>query len=355
VRFGLLHEAAMMILWKILLCVILIFVGMSCKKDESNPVDPIVPGKRDYTWTRDTLFYLGNAQTTMSSMYATSPTNVYVVGHCEVSGGRMWRYDGSSWRPVNVSSVIGGFEAIDGTSPNDIWAVGGRGYFSPDSSYIIDSTLAAHFDGSSWRQVNVLPRRDGLWCLDVVSASVLFAAGGSGVLYKRDGNAWTLYEAGRQYFFSSIAAVSANEAYAFGHVGDDVPPVDSSGSFLFRFDGSSWSKIDSVMRTPNAPPARLGISIYSFAGTLYSSSPNVYQRTGTSWTKLVDAQVGHLFQSATNNIVGVGREVWHFNGYDWQQFSELGSTNHGSDCYSDGKEIFIVGNDGFKSAIIHGK
>jgi hypothetical protein len=347
------REAEMMMVLKILLCAILFFVAMSCKKDESNPIDPIVPGKRDYAWTRDTLFYLGNAQTTMSDMYATSSTNVYVVGHCEVSGGRMWRYDGSSWRTVNVSSVIGGFEAIDGTSPNDIWVVGGRGYFSPDSSYIIDSTLAAHFDGSSWRQVNVLPRRGGLWCLDVVSATVLFAAGEGGVLYKRDGNAWTMFEVGRQYFFSSIAAVNANEAYAFGHVSDDVPPVDSSGSFLFQFNGSSWSKIDSVMRTPNAAPPHMGIGVYAYGSVLYTLGPNVYRRSGSGWMKLADGAVGHLCRSGENNIFAVGREILHYNGIDWRNFTEF-SQGSWFDCFTDGNEFFAVGNDGWKSTILHG-
>ncbi|MCZ6775202.1 MAG: hypothetical protein O7D34_01955 [Ignavibacteria bacterium] len=58
-------------------------------------------------------------------------------------------------------------------------------------------------------------------------------------------------------------------------------PVDSSGSFLFRFGGIGWQIIDSVMRTPGAPPARFGIGVYAAEGYLYTTSPNVYRREGT--------------------------------------------------------------------------
>lgn len=108
------------------------------------------------------------------------------------------------------------------------------------------------------------------------------------------------------------------------------------------------------MYTPAAPPAHMGIGLYSYGGTLYSASPNIYRRLGTSWTKLVDAQVGNLWQSSSNNIIAVGRAVWHFNGIDWMEFSQLYLT-YGSDCFTDGKEVFIVGNDGWRSFIVHGK
>jgi len=315
----------------------------------------MAPGKRNYTWTSDTIFYLGNAQTTMSSIFGASSDNVYIVGHCEVSAGRIWRYDGTGWQRVDLSLIRGYLNAISGSGENDIWIAGGQAFYDSTTMGYLDSTLLVHFDGVQWRQVGV-ERRRGLRCIDVLSPSSVWAGGERGVLYRFNGAGWELHEVGIQYFFSSIAAVSPNEAYAMGHVSDSTPPVDSSGSFLFRYDGNGWRKIDSVMNTPGAPPPHMGIGVYAWGGILYSLSSNVYRRTGNQWTKLVNAGVGHMSQSSPVNIVAVGREVWHYNGIDWMDFPQFyTSPALWFDCYADGREVFIVGNDNLMTFILHGK
>jgi hypothetical protein len=290
----------------------------------------------------------------MDGMFATSPKNVYVVGHCEVSSGRMWHFSGSRWQTVDVSSVRGYLFAIAGTGANDIWVVGGQSYPIPGASYYYDSTLIAHFNGSVWAQITGFPRRGGLWCVKALSPTSVWAAGQEGVLYRLNGTNWELYEVGSQYFFSSIAAISPDEAYAMGHVSDNTPPVDSSGSFLFRFDGHSWQKMDSVMNVPGSPPYHMGIGVYASQGSFYSIGPNVYRRSGNEWKKLVNALVGHMYQDNKYDIIAVGQGVWHFNGIDWQEFSQLPTTSLWSDCYTDGQEAFVVGNDNWRTFILHG-
>jgi hypothetical protein len=332
-----------------------LFPYSACKKD-STPEPPVfTPGKRDYAWSSDTLFYLGNAQTTMQSMYASSPTNVYTVGHCEVSGGRMWRFNGARWQTVNLSAIRGYLNAIAGSGANDIWVAGGQAFPIPGSYQNYDSTLIVHFDGAQWSQITGFPRRGGLWCVAAYSATSVWAGGGEGVLYRFNGVSWDLHEVGSQYFFSSIAALNSNEAFAIGHVSDSAPPVDSSGSYLFRFNGTTWQKLDSVMNTPSAPPPHMGTGVYTWGGVLYTIGPNVYRRTGDQWTKLVDAQVGFMSQSSAYNIFAVAQGVWHFNGVDWQEFSQFRTTSFWFDCYTDGQEVFIIGNDNWKTTILHGR
>jgi hypothetical protein len=322
-------------------------------------VEPDQPTRRDpgsYTWTSDTLFYLGNAQTTMSSIYATSPQNVYVVGHCEVSAGRIWHFNGIAWQPVDLSAIRGDLTAIDGSSANNIWIAGAQLSYDPVSGRLFDSTMIAHFDGASWSKPRPFPRKGSLWCVDVVSPTSVWAGGALGLLYRLNGTQWELYELGQQYFVSSIAAVSANEAYAVGHVSDEVAPVDSSGSFLFRFNGGQWQVIDSVMRTPGAPSPHCGIGVYASGGVLYSISPNVYRRSGTGWMKLVDGMVGHMGMSSPENIFAVGVPVLCFNGFEWKELTQFHrNPAFWFACYTDGTEAFIVGNDNWKSVILHGK
>ncbi len=335
-----------------ILCCCLMLVG-GCKK-ESKPVSPeTITGKRDYTWVRDTIQYLGNAQTAMQSMYGTSGNNVFIVGHCEVMGGRMYHYDGSGWQPVALSSIRGSFNAIGGSSASNIWVVGAVTNVDPHTGGLIDSNLIVRFDGSTWTRHSVVGK-GSLWCVSVFSQTLVWAGGSDGTVLRFDGAAWSTDSLGRQYFVSSIAAVSNSLAYCIAHVEDNTLPIDSAGSFLFRFDGTHWEKFDSVMHTPGAPSAHFGTGVYSWNGKLFTIGPNIYELRDESWIKLAEAMVGHMSQSAANNIIAVGRGAWHYNGVDWRHFEELGDAL-GYDCFADGQKVFIVGNDNFRTLLVRGQ
>ena len=335
----------------------------SCKETSTEPINSPILGRRNYTWTTDTLMYPVSYQTCMNSIYGTSASNVYTCGHNDLNRGMMYHYDGKKWSSVQLTYSEGGpiqkginLQAMHGSGANNIWAVGREGFGEPGTHVIIDSSLVIRFDGNQWQACEITPGARGktLYCVWVLSPTSVWTAGGGGLILHWDGISWMKYEVGKQYFISSIAALSSNEVYAFGHDSDDALPIDSAGSFLFRFDGTNWSKIDSVMRTPGAPVAHMGTSVYVAQGVLYTTSPNLYRRDGTQWIKLLDAEVGHLCQNASNNIVAVGQTAWHYNGVDWKEFIEIRPVL-GYDCYTDGNEIFIVGNDGYKTFIRHGK
>jgi hypothetical protein len=137
----------------------------SCKNKPTQPDDNTTkPGKRDYTWTIDTLSYPGSMQTLMRDIWASSPTNVYVVGHNDQPGpGTMFRYDGKSWKTTRFHVADGGtvsgpvsLSAIYGFGPNDIYAVGERIYDNPNPPYgFLDSSLIIHYDGVKWEDVKL--------------------------------------------------------------------------------------------------------------------------------------------------------------------------------------------------------
>jgi len=255
----------------------------SCRKTPTEPENNPKPGKRDYVWTIDTLAYPGSFQTDMRSMYATSSDNVFIVGHNDINRGKMYRYNGQQWTPVQLTASEGGpiqgaidLTAIHGSGPNDIWAVGEEIYYDPLTGRFSDSSLVIRYDGVQWRKINI-PKRRTLWCVWVVSLNQVFAGSADGVLYKYDGAQWTTFEFGVEFFFNSVAGISSNVAYAMDNREDKVPPIDSSGTFLFRFDGNSWVVIDSIMRTPGASPQHFGYRLISYQGALYSSGPNIYK------------------------------------------------------------------------------
>jgi hypothetical protein len=137
--------------------VFVLFVQLDCK---DTLIDPPIKNPREYTWTIDTLAYPGSFQTLMGDMWASSPSDVYVVGHNDQAFGKMYHYDGKGWTPVNTPFGAIDLGAIYGFSANDIWAVGERIDYNPTPPpNFLDSSLIIHFDGSRWTEYKVIGGR----------------------------------------------------------------------------------------------------------------------------------------------------------------------------------------------------
>jgi hypothetical protein len=244
--------------------------------------------------------------------------------------------------------------AMHGSGANDIWAVGYEGFGEPGTHIVIDSSLVIHYNGIQWSTCNIPTRGKSLYCVWALSPRSVWTAGVEGIILHWNGANWAKFEVGKNYFMGSIAALSENEAYAYGHMDDVAWPLDSAGSYLFRYDGTKWKVIDSVMRADGEASWHMGTAVSVSMGRLYSTSPNIFIYEEGLWKKLLNAQVGWIWQSAQNNIVASGATAWHYNGEDWKEFIELRPLIAGS-CYTDGNEIFIVGNDNYKTIIRHGK
>ncbi|PIW70579.1 MAG: hypothetical protein COW08_01100 [Ignavibacteriales bacterium CG12_big_fil_rev_8_21_14_0_65_30_8] len=180
---------------KILIAVLafpLLVIYFSCQSP-AGPED-LTPGRRDYSWTVDTLNYPfntiyriwgsspidvwsissggfldktifhfdGNNWTTdgisrsisPSAIFGFSSSNVYIGG----SNGRIWHFDGSNWKQIAELSKDEnnqvGFDNMWGESPNDIYAFGAY----PDSNSLFNNSVIAHFTNNNWSILNT----DGL-------------------------------------------------------------------------------------------------------------------------------------------------------------------------------------------------
>jgi hypothetical protein len=167
------------------------FIFLSCH----NPVEPanIAPGRRDYTWTVDTLTKL-YPYNSYFILWGTSPTNLWCIGEGGDVDKMLLHYDGSTWKNFGYPGQgiepwsIFGFSADDfwvgggfgniyrysngqfnqfgnnlrldgysmttlmkfwGNGPNDIYAVGSA-YKTIDSQLYI---IIMHFDGNTWNYV----------------------------------------------------------------------------------------------------------------------------------------------------------------------------------------------------------
>ncbi|MDI6803129.1 MAG: hypothetical protein QME58_04690, partial [Bacteroidota bacterium] len=254
-----LHSSKLIILFFILHFA---FFNFHCKKPTPPDIDDTPkPGKRDYKWTIDTLAYPGSFQTLMRDIWASSPTNVYVVGHNDQPGpGTMFRYDGTSWKTTrfhvadggNVSGAVS-LSAIHGIGPNDIYAVGESIYENPaPPPNFLDSSLIIHFDGNLWREILVERGRN----LQTVRPGVLgsvWAGGMIGTLYKNEHNTWTKLNTDTTLWFNYFAE-GDNNTYALAYT-----PITVSGiptvHYLLRWASPLWKVVDSfsVLNAMSAP------------------------------------------------------------------------------------------------------
>ena len=76
----------------IIISTLILFINWDCKK---NPVGPenIQPGRRDYTWTVDTLTVPNGDLFYLFSLWGSSPTDIWAVGSGRTTLVTLWHYD----------------------------------------------------------------------------------------------------------------------------------------------------------------------------------------------------------------------------------------------------------------------
>ena len=116
-------------------------------------------------------------------------------------------------------------------SPTDGWAVGCE---TIQNNQLIGSVIL-HWDGSTWNRVTS-PTTQPLFAVKMISATDVWAVGGSGTRLHWDGSTWSDYSCEGNVNcldLYSIDFTSANDVWAVGHR-------------IEHWDGSSWWESDSL-------------------------------------------------------------------------------------------------------------
>jgi hypothetical protein len=360
----------------------LLVSGCKNKVNEPPADDPIKPGRRDYTWTVDTLSHPGSMQTLMEGIWASSPHDVYVVGFNDRGGiGAMYHYDGLSWSSVKLLTVEGGLiqhgfslHAIYGFSPSNIYAVGSHGYeIPPFSNQIVDSSLIIHFNGSEWTEVS-LPKFPGwFYCVggDPSTGDVWAMGNATNAVFHKPPNGQWLQDslpiatATTDYQTTSVSVVSGSEIYASG----STPYIDGSATYyIFHHTGSTWNIMDSVSLTWTHNVSLWGYSLVWRTpwNALYTAGGDIFIYRGLKWEREYSSSkyLTRMFGTNSKNIFAVGSTgaVVHYDGSNWYSFTKFPPTNLAftdefvCDGWTDGNEIFlIVQSQGLNTLMLHGK
>jgi len=353
--------------------IVIILVSCStllCRKDV--PVGPKYPplGKRDYSWTADTLAYPGSPQTIMRDIWASSASDVYVVGENESppGPGEIYHFDGQKWTSSKFHVLDGGrisgptyLNGVYGFSQNDVWVVGERdSEYPPNSGNYVDSSLILHNNGKGWHEHHLTGGRAlyGLWGRD---SNDVWVGGRDGSLYRL-----TVAEPSKITFpsgftIANICGFGIDSIYLRSYL--QAQPTNVY-TVLDILNGVTLTRIDTTQSYPAMP--RFGDAFMSVMAPniiLTSGRGGVFQRTAGGWKNLLDignGSIAGIFASEANDIFAVGQGIiYQFNGNDWSRYTQFSDQNISwLRIWADGNEVFIVGftlSGPNKTIILHGK
>lgn len=228
-------------------------------------------------------------------IYATDSNNIYAS-----SAGTILHWNGSTWSSAYAGSGDH-FNAISGSGPSDIYAVGSAGNMT-------------HFDGTTWTKFFVGGNYTGVY---EASTNTIYAVGDTARIMK-----------GSAPNAGSFAAVSspgtANMTAVWANDPGDIFVVDSAGN-IFQSTGGAFATTSG---------GATGVKLYSIHGLngvdqwAVGAGGAAYQFVGPgpTWTLHTTTTTNTLFgvwEAAEFDLyaVGNGGTIQHWNGSAWSAMS----------------------------------
>jgi hypothetical protein len=174
------------------------------------------------------IVYDADDSSFFQAIWGSGPSDVWAVG----LGNNLAHFDGQRWTKLNIATntfTVAG-TTIDGSGPDDVW--------------IGDTQGVYHFDGTTWTQVPefafqlvfavAVRARNDVW----VSATTA----GTNVIHHWDGTSWTATHARSNDagLIIDIDARTATDAWAVGTRSADDRPNKLAG-VLLHWDGATWT------------------------------------------------------------------------------------------------------------------
>lgn len=270
-----------------------------------------------------------------SRMWATSATNAYVTA------GAIYRYDGARW--TAVSGNLGGFNAIDGTSPTNAVAVGFGGN-------------AARFDGTQWTAAR-FTTPEQINDVAMTSPTTAVAVGSTGVVAQLNGATWTVGTVGARDTLFAVWGASPADVWAGGENGS-----------LFRWDGARWSAQPSVGASERVTHiwGTDAANVYLTTWHTATGRGRLLRFDGSAWTPvtLPGSERGYwglwtVFGSSRNDVYAAAdQHLWHFDGARWSEVAQRFPVDYWGlwmrDGWTDGRTVLVAGGNGMSAVLREG-
>jgi hypothetical protein len=236
----------------------------------------------------------------LNAVGGTSARDLWAAGFTfdgnNLAQGLFEHFNGTTWQaaPPLAAAGIPDFVSVSAVSTSDVWAVGA-------SLSVTDSTLAAHWDGHTWRVVTTP-------CLN-----------GTKIILQENACQQSQNE------LTGVTAVAANDVWASGF---ETESSDFHVPYVLHWDGKTWS----LIKTPNAGAGLGNTGSSLFAITAVSASD--------IWA------VGHS-QNGNGTITTLTEQ---FNGSTWSVVPSPNPGLLGVDTLfgvagAGGRQLFAIGSD----------
>jgi hypothetical protein len=238
---------------------------------------PVTPAEGTVEAASPAVTHLPGA---LAAVTALSAANLWAVGSTVSASGAqqtlIMHWNGKSWSriaapgcPEKPKCALAGLTGVEGTGPDDIWAVGYMAAinFSPPLRPLI-----LHWNGKSWSVVSVSgiseywTRLDGI---TVVSRRDAWAVGVSGpsdgghnLIVHWNGKSWSRFSAvpapGTSSGLAGIDKVSASDIWA---VGSSASGTSGSTAEILHWNGKRWANSPSPKPASSSLNAVVAISV----------------------------------------------------------------------------------------------
>jgi cysteine-rich repeat protein len=225
----------------------------------------------------------------------------------------------------------------------DVWGLG------PNDVFAFGQNNILHYDGVTWSSTNIdgvdSSGSDLLDFLDGWGASSndVFTVGYTGLIAHYDGSSWTDMQSGVETTLESVWGAAANDVFAVGYPGT-----------ILHFDGTAWTQ-------QTAPdPEREYASVWGTSGdnVFAAHATGIDHFDGTRWRALASpsGRFDGIWGSGPSDIFAVGEagNVVYFDGATWSTMDQTATTadlfsvsgNGPSDVYASGDRGTIIHYDG---------
>jgi hypothetical protein len=325
----------------IIIIIISVLFIYSCNKKE-NIVEPIKeePTTHEFEWKIDTI--KNSIFSNVDAVWGTSPNSVYAVGFIQYVSEEstpFMHFDGEKWKGIKVQ-VSGDLIGIYGFSDIDVWIVGT--YWLDNGHY----ALVLNFTGIGFRrwEMTQYPYLLNVWG---TSPKDVFAVGWDGIILHYNGDKWEKQESGTNLPIRDVWGFAPNDVYALA---TDYFKVISK---MLHYDGKIWKEVN----IGNYPNHENFMSIWGINNKdIWAIGDYFYHYNDSGWIEkkvIKDPSLPFKMRGSNwNNIFCVGTYglVMHYNGLDWKEYSELiNYKNAGLGFYS----VWTFKDDVFMGGYLH--
>jgi hypothetical protein len=280
-----------------------VLLSLGCKKTLTGPAQDI-PGRRDYVWSVDTLNYPYN---TISRIWGSSPTDVWVVSRGGDLDKTIFHFDGNRWKTDGISRPI---------SPSAIWG------FANDN---------------------------------------IFIGGGNGKIWNNNGGGWhenavLTKDGSTQIVFDGMWGDLPNDLFAFGAYPDSNGAANNSviANYTDKWTMLNTDNIKGIIEHlyKNKIDGKTYLQAINIGGWAHPDSTILYEYSHSEFTKIYSSVWSNDFAGDISLINGevyfvLGKRIAKRIGNEFTTLLNIENTNFYNAIWGrNSKDIFLRMTDG---------